>query len=111
MFGLISRIAKHKPDLDRVIAESNVAELEPRLDKYMCLVLMTELLFGAGKLIGCSKPVECVRRYEPQFRELLRGNPNLVEAPVDGETVKKRPVKGTNCCLFRSFFSFAQRSV
>lgn len=104
MFGLISRIAKHKADLDRVIAESNVAELEPRLDKYLSLVLMTELLFGTGQLIGQSKPVECIRKYEPQFRELLKGNQWLVEAPVDGETVKKRPVKGTNCSLCSFLF-------
>lgn len=37
----------------------------------MCLVLMTELLFGAKKLNGESKPVLCVLGYEPKFREIL----------------------------------------
>lgn len=41
------------------------------MDQYMCLVLMTELLFGAQKLNGQSKPVTCVLGYESKLRELL----------------------------------------
>lgn len=44
---------------------------EPRLDQYLCLVLMTELLFGAQKLNGKSKPVTCILGYESKFREIL----------------------------------------
>lgn len=32
---------------------------------------MTELLFGAQKLNGQSKPVQCVLGYESKFREIL----------------------------------------
>lgn len=102
LFGLISRIAKHKNDLDKLMTDTNILGLEPRMDKYLCLVLMTELLFGSGSLIGESKPVECIRKYEPQFRQLLTGNPWMIEAPAEGETVKRLPVKGTNCVCFCS---------
>lgn len=32
---------------------------------------MTELLFGAQKLNGQSKPVTCILGYEPKLREIL----------------------------------------
>lgn len=96
-----------------MIAESHVAELEPRLEKYLSLVLMTELLFGAGHLIGNSKPVECIRKYEPKFRELLADNQWLVEPRVEGHIAEKRPVKGTNFgfVFFSPFSSLETRII
>lgn len=46
-------------------------EKENRLDKYLCYVLVTELMFGAQKLNGESKPVMCVSSYEDRFKEIL----------------------------------------
>lgn len=46
-------------------------ERENRLDKYLCYVLVTELMFGAKKLNGESKPVLCVATYEEQFKQIL----------------------------------------
>lgn len=46
-------------------------EKENRLDKYLCYVLVTELMFGAKKLNGESKPVLCVSSYEDRFKEIL----------------------------------------
>lgn len=48
-----------------------ILEKESRLDKYLCYVLVTELIFGAKKLNGESKPVACVRSYEDRFKEIL----------------------------------------
>lgn len=71
LYALVAKISKYKPKLDVLIERSSILQNEPRLDKYMCLVLMTELLFGAEKLNGESKPVTCVLGYESKFRELL----------------------------------------
>ena len=54
-----------------MLDRSQIFEKEPRLDKYMCYVLATELIFGAKKLNGESKPVACVRSYEERFNEIL----------------------------------------
>lgn len=106
--------------LDRLIAETQLREKEPRLEKYLCAVLMTELLFGAGHLSGESKPVQCIRRYEHEFRTLLAGGKSSTtdgteEAGTIGEKkaekssfyqANEKPMfqKGTNACfLFISF--------
>lgn len=102
--------------LDRLVAETQLREKEPRLEKYMCAVLMTELLFGAGHLNGESKPVQCIRRYEPEFRALLAGggggktataNGGSAEAAATGDQAQEAGgatnlgfKKGTNAYLF-----------
>lgn len=54
-----------------MIEKSKILEHEQRLDKYLCYVLVTELMFGAKQLNGDSKPVQCVRGYEDKFNEIL----------------------------------------
>lgn len=54
-----------------MLEQSQILEKETRLDKYLCYVLVTELMFGAKKLNGESKPVTCVRSYEDRFKEIL----------------------------------------
>ncbi|KAJ6638470.1 28S rRNA (cytosine-C(5))-methyltransferase [Pseudolycoriella hygida] len=71
LYALVAKISKNKAKLDVLIERSSILRNEPRLDKYICLVLMTELLFGAKKLNGESKPVVCVRGYESKFHEIL----------------------------------------
>lgn len=70
--------------LDRLIDETKLREKEPRLEKYLCAVLMTELLFGNGQLNGDSKPVQCIRGYEQQFRALLDGSGGGGDSGADG---------------------------
>ncbi|XP_037028105.1 28S rRNA (cytosine-C(5))-methyltransferase isoform X3 [Bradysia coprophila] len=72
LYALIAKISKNKPKLDLLIEKSSILRNEPRLDQYMCLVLMTELLFGAQKLNGQSKPVQCVLGYESKFQDILK---------------------------------------
>lgn len=54
-----------------MLDQSQILEKENRLDKYLCYVLVTELIFGAKKLNGESKPVLCVSSYEDRFKEIL----------------------------------------
>lgn len=54
-----------------MLERSKILENESRLDKYLCYVLVTELMFGAKKLNGESKPVLCVSGYEDRFKEIL----------------------------------------
>lgn len=71
MYALITKISKNKETLDALLEKSKILEKENRLDKYLCYVLVTELMFGAKKLNGESKPVLCVGTYEDQFKQIL----------------------------------------
>ena len=66
--------------------QSEILQNEPRLDKYLCAVLMTELLFGVGKLRGESKPVQTILSYEKKFRDILEEltqNGQISSSPSD----------------------------
>lgn len=65
------KITKNKQTIDVLIERTKILEHEKRLDKYLCYVLMTELLFGAQQLNGDSKPIECVRSYLDEFQKIL----------------------------------------
>lgn len=81
MYALIDKISKNKATIDQLFERSEILKNEPRLDKYMCYILTTELLFGAKQLNGDSKPVQCVRSYEDKFKAIL--------AEIDGHGGKK----------------------
>lgn len=71
MVAVFSKYSNHKNEIDEIINQSEILVKEPRLDPHMCRILITELLFGAKKLNGESKPVQCVRSYESKFNEIL----------------------------------------
>lgn len=71
LYALISKISQNKATIDALLEKSGILERENRLDKYLCYVLVTELMFGAKQLNGESKPVLCVAGYENQFKEIL----------------------------------------
>lgn len=71
MYALILKFVDNKTIIDEIIERSEILKTETRLSKYMCYVLMTELLFGVKQLNGESKPVQCVRSYHDKFLEIL----------------------------------------
>lgn len=71
MYALISKFSQNKELIDTLLERSKILEKENRLDKYLCYVLVTELMFGAKKLNGESKPVMCVAGYSDQFSQIL----------------------------------------
>lgn len=71
MYALITKISDNKKTIDALLQKSQILERENRLDKYLCYVLVTELMFGAKHLNGESKPVLCVAGYEDKFKEIL----------------------------------------
>lgn len=71
LYALMVKISKNKHTLDTIIEKSRILEIENRLNKYLCIVLIAELLFGAKQLNGDSKPVECVRSYLDKFQEIM----------------------------------------
>lgn len=122
---MIQKISDQKPVLDRLVADTKLKEREPRLEKYLCAVLMTELLFGAGHLNGDSKPVQCIRKYEPEFRALLAGGSagagndagsgetGQEGIVANGDLPKPMLKRGTNtrCCSVFVFFSTCRQTL
>lgn len=96
MYALIAKISKNKNTIDALLDRSKILENENRLDKYLCYVLVTELMFGAKKLNGESKPVLCVSSYEDRFNEILAEIQN--EDKSDGADHSQQ-----NDCKFYSF--------
>lgn len=72
--------------IDAMLEQSQILEKETRLDKYLCYVLVTELMFGAKQLNGESKPVTCVRSYEDRFKEILDELNNKDKAEGNGSS-------------------------
>lgn len=66
------------------------------------MVLMTELLFGTGKLSGESKPVECVRNYKEKFDAILNEK-NINDSSAENATTHYKSLKGSK--LLYSCFS------
>lgn len=87
MYALIVKISKNKETLDKLIDESEILRKEQRMDKYMCYVLMTELLFGTKMLPGESKPVQCILSYKEKFEQILANMTSEATQPEDGMTV------------------------
>lgn len=90
---IVGRVLSNWPKIEAVYASLDLAAKEPRLNPWLAKVLISELLFGSGRLVGNSLPVECVLQYEQQVhgahKELLE------KMPAAGH------VKGTH--LFASF--------
>lgn len=71
LFAVIQKFSNNKKTINTLLEKSRILEIENRLDKYLCYVLVTELMFGVKKLNGESKPVLCVASYEDRFKEIL----------------------------------------
>uniref|UniRef100_A0A6E8WCJ7 SAM-dependent MTase RsmB/NOP-type domain-containing protein n=1 Tax=Anopheles coluzzii TaxID=1518534 RepID=A0A6E8WCJ7_ANOCL len=76
---IVGRVLSNWPKIEAVYASLDLAAKEPRLNPWLAKVLISELLFGSGRLVGNSLPVECVLQYEQQVhsahKELLEKMP------------------------------------
>uniref|UniRef100_A0A182U480 SAM-dependent MTase RsmB/NOP-type domain-containing protein n=1 Tax=Anopheles melas TaxID=34690 RepID=A0A182U480_9DIPT len=76
---IVGRVLSNWPKIEAVYASLDLAAKEPRLNPWLAKVLISELLFGSGRLVGNSLPVECVQQYEQQVhdahKELLEKMP------------------------------------
>lgn len=107
MYALMVKISKNKQTLDTIIEKSQILVVENRLNKYLCIVLIAELLFGAQKLNGESKPVECVRSYHDKFKEIMSelkssSKENGSSTDVADDTTKPRYVRVNTNILSRA---------
>lgn len=105
---MITKISKNKDTIDKLLERSQILEKENRLDKYLCYVLVTELIFGAKKLNGESKPVLCVSGYEERFKEILA---EIENGETSGEAGNSRQDGGKVDCEYKSVYGFSKRKI
>lgn len=68
MLALLTACVDHRSQLAALRDHLQWAEREPRLDPDLADVLLTELLWGKGRLPGQSRPIQTILAYESPIR-------------------------------------------
>lgn len=92
IYALAIETTKHKDELDYLIRKSKLLKKEPRLDPWLCRILMTELLWRKKKLSGESKPVKTVLAY----KQILNAHASEISNDI---SEKETPVGKKRICI------------
>lgn len=68
---VVGRVLSNYARIDAIYAKLELATKEPELRPWVARVLISELMYGSGNLIGNSIPVECMRKYAEEIRTLV----------------------------------------
>ncbi|XP_058064857.1 28S rRNA (cytosine-C(5))-methyltransferase [Anopheles bellator] len=78
--SIMNRIMENLSQINAIIEHMNLAVTHPRMNVWLARVLIAELLFGRGELVGSSLPVECIRSCDHQIREAFQATKSSVPA-------------------------------
>ncbi|TRY63701.1 hypothetical protein TCAL_03610 [Tigriopus californicus] len=81
MLALLTACVDHRHQLTALRVHLKWEEREPRLDPGLADVLLTELLWGKGRLPGQSRPVQTILTYEAAIRRFQL--PPLTDSVVE----------------------------
>ena len=84
LFALVSNAVNHMVEVESVISKMDLFTLEPKLQKELGMVLITELVWGKGELPGESLPVKAVLKYKKRIGKCVNK-----EGGVDGRTLSE----------------------
>ena len=84
LFALVSNAVNHMAEVEAVISKMDLFALEPKLQKELGMVLITELVWGKGELPGESLPVKAVLKYKKRIGKCVNK-----EGGVDGRTLSE----------------------
>ncbi|XP_049277165.1 28S rRNA (cytosine-C(5))-methyltransferase [Anopheles funestus] len=68
---VVGRVLNNMPIIDLIYNELDLATKEPRIKQWLAKVMIAEVLFGNGRLVGNSRPVESMKAYVDQMHMLL----------------------------------------
>lgn len=71
MSAIIKAYSDNRDKIEQLIESSEILTENPRLDKYLCKVLIAELNFGSKKINCEAKPITTVKSYATKFAKLL----------------------------------------
>lgn len=69
--AIIKAYSDNRDKIEQLIESSDILTENPRLDKYLCKVLIAELFFGSKKINCEAKPITTVKSYATKFAEIL----------------------------------------
>lgn len=69
--AIIKAYSDNRDKIEQLIETSEILTENPRLDKYLCKVLIAELHFGSKKINCEAKPITTVKSYATKFAEIL----------------------------------------
>jgi len=84
LFALVSNAVNHMAEVEAVISKMGLFSLEPKLQKELGMVLITELVWGKGELPGESLPVKAVLKYKKRIGKCVNK-----EGGVDGRALSE----------------------
>uniref|UniRef100_A0A182R9G8 Uncharacterized protein n=1 Tax=Anopheles funestus TaxID=62324 RepID=A0A182R9G8_ANOFN len=68
---VVGRVLNNMPIIDLIYNELDLATKEPRIKQWLAKVMIAEVLFGNGRLVGNSRPVESMKVYVDEMHMLL----------------------------------------
>lgn len=72
---MVTTLYDKSEEIENLLKRSKILEKETRLDPWLTKILIVELLWGKGALVGESKPENTVRGYEQIFKAHLTVKP------------------------------------
>uniref|UniRef100_A0A182TAC1 SAM-dependent MTase RsmB/NOP-type domain-containing protein n=1 Tax=Anopheles maculatus TaxID=74869 RepID=A0A182TAC1_9DIPT len=90
---IVGRVLCNLPKIDAIYSQLDLATKEPGLTPWVARVLISELLYGSGRLVSNAPAVECIRKYEEQLRTL--------HAAVEQTSVECTGTKGVSFTIPR----------
>lgn len=72
----MTTLYKNSEEVENLLKRSKILEKESRCDPWLTKILIVELLWGKGALVGQSKPENTVRGYEQIFKAHLTDKPS-----------------------------------
>nr|XP_022903667.1 uncharacterized protein LOC111415987 [Onthophagus taurus] len=82
LYALTLNCIKYAKQLDVALNKTEMLTKEPRLDAWLAKVLITELLWGKGRLPPGSKPVETILSYQSMLSDLTFALKEIDRNPV-----------------------------
>eukprot|EP00088_Acartia_fossae_P042996 TRINITY_DN4522_c0_g1_i5.p1 TRINITY_DN4522_c0_g1~~TRINITY_DN4522_c0_g1_i5.p1 ORF type:complete len:678 (+),score=160.10 TRINITY_DN4522_c0_g1_i5:46-2079(+) len=79
IYALVMEAVNHATHIDDAFKKIELFEKEPRFQKELACVLITELLFGKKTLPGTSLPVTTALKYHKQIKKNMEGELNFEE--------------------------------
>lgn len=68
---MVTTLVHKSNEIEILLKRSQILEKESRCDPWLTKILIVELLWGKGALVGSSKPENTVRGYEQIFKAHL----------------------------------------
>ncbi|GLV35856.1 Nop2/Sun-like domain containing protein 5 [Carabus blaptoides fortunei] len=93
IYSLVLNVLKNEDKLGQIIRGTQILIKENRLNPWLARVLITELLWGKGRLNGDCKPFQTILSYKTQFTDILNTLQDVEQQDTTRKVRKPRYVR------------------